>query len=511
MIFIGTYERKLVKQKSLSFRMNSVSISNVLGEASFGVSGEGNSLELKFKKGKIYDFENNYVSSYDPSSIFEISGDISETLYNYSIDGRSIARGRPKNKFSIEKFYINTHLCELRTNLYIYGEEINYDFTFPSTSQSGEVFNVALNNIAPASEPEEAKADESNRMSISSEIHVFSAKLKGSSATNFTLNSYPTTGIASGTSGNFSLTYVGSASAGVYGIELEIDTNIGTISTISPIQITIPEIIITLNTFEEFDENAASNFLSEGLKKTNTGTFVYNSYVQGNHAQAVKPSLEYIEGNVGTFYRVTGVELINAGAGYDQNGATLTFSEGITGDVRAEGEVVMNADGTVSDVTITNPGAYFESLPTLTFTGDFSDPVDPDNKHAEGNSWAETYTKTFFDSWDIAVGTSPDALISYNTGGVLYWNYRGEAPYDYQSFGPGIYEHANSTSISSSQNLYIKVISYTFYDLHPMKVKLKVTAAVPDSSSGKNSEEFILTCGNMPITTTASIAMGEKD
>jgi hypothetical protein len=67
MTFEGSNVRKLTGQKSLSFLLNKLNISNLTGDAYFGFSGEGQTFQFKFEKGKIYDPDNNYVYSYYPS------------------------------------------------------------------------------------------------------------------------------------------------------------------------------------------------------------------------------------------------------------------------------------------------------------------------------------------------------------------------------------------------------------------------------------------------------------
>ena len=120
MNFNGAYSREFTHRKSLSFLMKGFSIDNVTGEASFGITGENQTLEFKFEQGKIKDFNNVYVGSYQPFSNIEISGDVSEDRYNFTIDKQNIARGVSKDDFEIEKFFINTTDCTVSTNLYIY-------------------------------------------------------------------------------------------------------------------------------------------------------------------------------------------------------------------------------------------------------------------------------------------------------------------------------------------------------------------------------------------------------
>ena len=146
MQFEGNNIRRLTGQKSMSFLLNNANISNLTGEVSFGFSGENKSIEFKFSKGKIYDANGYYVHSYDDSSRFSISGDISENYYDYLVNAVSIARGAAKEDFKIENFFINTVDCNLDCELFIYSDGVAYTFTIPSSINLGESFTGQITN-----------------------------------------------------------------------------------------------------------------------------------------------------------------------------------------------------------------------------------------------------------------------------------------------------------------------------------------------------------------------------
>ena len=95
MIFDGTYEREYTERSKLSWKVRDFKIDNPDGECSFKFLGkdsneENQTLEFNFKQGKVYDFDGVFVNSYTPSDVFEISIDLDENYYNYSINGESI-------------------------------------------------------------------------------------------------------------------------------------------------------------------------------------------------------------------------------------------------------------------------------------------------------------------------------------------------------------------------------------------------------------------------------------
>ena len=88
MTFEGNNIRKFTEQKSASFLLSDSIVNNVTGEAYFGFSGESKSIQWKFKEGKIYDPDDNYIFSYSPSEGFTLSGDISKDYYTHKVPRR---------------------------------------------------------------------------------------------------------------------------------------------------------------------------------------------------------------------------------------------------------------------------------------------------------------------------------------------------------------------------------------------------------------------------------------
>lgn len=67
---------------------------------------------------------------------------------------------------------------------------------------------------------------------------------------------------------------------------------------------------------------------------------------------------------------VSSVTILSGGDGYFEANAAVTFSApDITGGILATGTPILDGNGTVTGVTITDPGAGYTSAPTATFTG----------------------------------------------------------------------------------------------------------------------------------------------
>tara|TARA_R100000808_G_C2153489_1_gene163726 strand:- start:1917 stop:3365 length:1449 start_codon:yes stop_codon:yes gene_type:complete len=479
MKFEGNNIRKLTGQKNISFLLNNASISNLTGEVSFGFSGESKSIEFKFSKGKIYDANGYYVHSYDDSSRFSISGDISESYYDYTVDSVSIARGAAKENFKIENFFVNANNCNLDCELFIYSDGIPYAFTLPSSVDLGESFTAQITNN-----------------STDGTLEIFSALLQGTTKDKYSVSSFPTTILPQETKD-----FTFKNEAGIQGnheFNLDLKTNIGTLSIEKQIQAKKADVITVLNSLSLLGAGSLDDYDFSSTNSENSTIFIYNSSIIGsNLLQEVSPTLEYVEGNIGKYYKVKEVIVYNSGQGYI-GAPTVTFSDGQGNDIQAQGNAVMGGEiGEslhVESVNIVNSGVYFNQPPVVTFGG-FLDPNDTGAYHASAQVITEEYEKTFSNSWDIYVGYSlSGSVISYNDSN--YTGNQGENTYPYGVYGPGIYEDTTKYSISNSQGLYLTIKGKSFDDYDQMKVKLKMTATMADSTTNSLTEEIEILGGN---------------
>ena len=474
MKFEGNNTRKLTGQKQISFLLNNAGGSNLTGDVSVGFSGEGKSMQFTFNKGRIYDTNGYYVHSYDPSSKFSISGDISENYYDYYIDNIIIGRGKTKEDFKIEDFFINTNNCYLDANLKIFSDGVPYTFTTPSSVTLGTTVTAQMENL-----------------STDGTIHIFNVTLKGKTNINYTLQSYPSV-IAPQETKDFVFNNV----AGIQGnhsFNLDLDTNIGKISIEDRTNAREADVITVWNELREFEEGTSQVFDFSIINSEAVGTFVYETIiVGGTDYQKALPTLEYVEGNIGKYYRVTEVQITDAGEGYT-GVASVSFGDGQGNDVKAEGSVEMSND-TVSAVSVTNSGIYFNAPPTLTFGGDL-DSNNSSAHQAQGTMTIEEYDKTFTEAWDMYVGIGiSGSVTSYKDNN--YTGDQGENAYPYNTYGPGIYEDATKYTLLDNQPLYIKIRGKSFYDYDQMKVKLKVAGDMADTRTDKFIEEIEITGGN---------------
>jgi hypothetical protein len=124
MILSGLKSRSIAENSNLSFDLN-ISLDKINGSGEFGFSGENKTLNFKFISGRIKDFNNNYVYSYNRNENINISGDIETGCYIYYINGEPVGISN-KTNFKINKFYTNSKDCNLDIGLNI--KSFNQDY-----------------------------------------------------------------------------------------------------------------------------------------------------------------------------------------------------------------------------------------------------------------------------------------------------------------------------------------------------------------------------------------------
>ena len=470
MRFEGNNTRKLTEQKSVSFVLNKSSINNLTGDVYFGFSGEGQTLQFKFDKGKIYDPENNYVYSYYPSKNFILSGEISETHYNYSINGVNIIRGKSKGSFKIENWFINATDCSLEATLSILSDGISHTFDLQDSVIIGDSVSAQITNN-----------------SSDGKLHIFDATLRDTTSKNYRIISFPSE-IDHGATESFVFDSIAS-SDGYHPFEMDLDTNVGKISIKDSILSAFPERIEATNQLKLFASGTLDNLIFDDVNGEEFIMFLYSSTIYGasDRVQEVIPSLEYSEGNVGDYHRVTGVNIIDNGEGYSST-PTVRFFAGQGNDVQAGGTAIMSGDKVVG-VDVTNSGIYSGNIPEfLWFDGSSTTPAD-------GQVLVETYQKTFSECWDIYTGSSLGELTSFGEAGLT--GNQGDSPYDHVAYGPGIYQNPNKVNLSSGENLYIKIKGKSLYDFDIIKAKLKITGTLKDTNTNRLSEEITISSQNI--------------
>jgi hypothetical protein len=460
---------KLTEQKAVTFVLGNCNVDNVAGDACIGFSGSyydptyqtnvPSAVSFKFKKGKLYDFEDRYVYSYVPGQNLEISGTLSGTQYNYYINGEKICNVGSKTDFAISHLYADASNCNLNASPTIYSEGYGVSVDFPLTTVRESLLTGVVSNT-----------------STESKLIISDVEMKGSTSRYYSMESFPDT-ISAGSTGNIVLKSLPGGEKNLP-LALGIKSNVGDIYHIGTVKASEKPLI---NVSSYLFTASANPFDLRSSSDDNTaGEFYYTSSILSGAqylSSNVNISLEYEGGSAGDYYNVTGVNVTNQGNGYDGD-ATVVFSNG---EVTASGDAVMQ-DGKVVDVNITNSGIYFVSIPEVTFTGN----VTGSNPYqATGTCSVYNWKKTFAGTWGLETGKA-DGMYKDYLSNQLTGSY-GDAFYP-PDLGLGIYEDSNAATIYNNESIFIRVTNKKTRNTINDQAKLKIT-------NGHDTQTAIITGG----------------
>lgn len=143
--------RSIAGQKEFSFVLEVIN-SNTSGSFNFGFSGVSGEFDLfKFNSGKIYDFNNRYVWSYNPQEQVNFSGNIGENFVNYFINDIPVCLFSPYQSTYYNHFYAKSINVNTELEFYLNGNTPVYELIFPETVMNGTNFTgIILNkNLEP--------------------------------------------------------------------------------------------------------------------------------------------------------------------------------------------------------------------------------------------------------------------------------------------------------------------------------------------------------------------------
>lgn len=138
MILSGFTTRYLSNENELAFEF-SATLSNVTGRCEIGFTGlSGLNSHFTFESGRVYDFDNRYVWSYQQFNSLDISGNIVNNLYNYFIDGNPVCFLGNRASGYYSGFYINPINVTVDFNLNVVADAPNYSINSPISVLTGQ-------------------------------------------------------------------------------------------------------------------------------------------------------------------------------------------------------------------------------------------------------------------------------------------------------------------------------------------------------------------------------------
>jgi hypothetical protein len=144
----GIKYRSIPSNKEFSFS-SIINLNNTSGISNFGFSGESEILNFfSFKSGKILDFNNRHVFSYNPNEDISISGNMGYNFINYFINNLPICLYCPRQTGYFNNFYINTANSTINFNLVLQSESPSFNFNFPQNVNFGQDITGSIVNLA---------------------------------------------------------------------------------------------------------------------------------------------------------------------------------------------------------------------------------------------------------------------------------------------------------------------------------------------------------------------------
>ena len=397
--FSGSDYRNLKNEKGFTFSMENTSFSNITGSGCFGFSGALNkSFNFKFIKGCLVDAENNLFYNYDTDKSFTLSGIVDEARYGYYVDGSLYKKAGTRSNYKIQNFFVETTGVTLTTDLNVYSKEPRkVTVTLPEIFDvSGSITGTIAN--ASSSYPLDVftgYVDNSNEISLTSIAKT--GHLTVSNSINFILNS------TSGNVGEF------------YDLDLIFNTSAGDITAVKRTEASalkgIESSVLDTNlSVTKSGEGAALSFDTGFFSFNNVKTNITGKDLTGDDYRVF---LKYNNGYTGTTSGWAGEFALSAGgSGFYANNFTVTGDLGSGGEGR-----LRTSDGAVTGLSTKNLGKNYSGstigLSIVAPSGTITRPV------GSGLSLAlsrDTYTKKFWDTWQLATGSSLTGAFTNITG-----------------------------------------------------------------------------------------------
>lgn len=325
------------------------------GVAAIKFSGDSGISTFKFNKGKIYDPENRYVSSYRNKESFSISGNMSGEHYDYYINNTPVCFSGVKNDYKLQRFIIGAtggSLVTERIAFYSkpFGHKLSLDNRF---TVSGKLTGLL----------------ESTGEYSSSKFEIFSGIVPNNDLINVSgfqqgprtssLITFSTTGttqqhLDSGFANYENVNFV-----------LKLYTNFGQINKEFSVQARPEEETIFSSGV------SASRFLISGTgEQKQSGIYslryeVFENFRYPLTSKPLKISLDYASGDTGNYYSFSGIDLTYSGSGYSGVPDVIFTGDGLKMSPVVTPLMSMKLTG----INVTYSGSGYSGSPTISISG----------------------------------------------------------------------------------------------------------------------------------------------
>lgn len=359
--YSGINTRSVAETDKVTFRFDFTCDSNS-GIAALGFSGENKNTAFSLVSGRLYDPEGRYVFSYNSNQTQQLSGQISGANYDYYLNREPVCFIGKKEDYKIQKFFINTTGCNVVSDVEIFAPEYNYK----SNYQTGIYLEEPITGKIEAVDP-------------SRKFQIFSGKVV--TPTGITFSGFEG-GLVSDSILTFNVTS-GAREYETYFVTADIYTNFGVLREKFSTKI-VPKYSHS-SYFSITDASSTRGMLSgkssifskdvSGIGITQTGDWhvLYDTYanqeiLKYKDPKEIKISFDYVTGNTGSYYVVTGFDVVSGGSNYSYP-ASLTLTQNESGHTSVTGRGVARLAYSVTGLNLNYAGTGYTGVPEITFSG----------------------------------------------------------------------------------------------------------------------------------------------
>jgi hypothetical protein len=379
--YSGINTRSVAETEKLTFNFN-MFCDSTSGVAAVGFSGEDKSAAFNLTSGKIFDPNGNYSFSYSDDFNFQLSGQISGEKYDYYINGEPVSFVGTKDDFKIQKFFVNTTGCSITADLNLYAPYYEHKFTFPTKINLGNSVTGKLEGL-----------------DLDRKFQLYSGQVV--TPTGITLSGF-TEGMVNSSDITFNVTQ-GALQFQNYDVTCDFYTNFGDLKHKFEVKI-VPEYevgstisVANIYRSDNLLSGGVSPFSSElesyvywgtgsltgqktatqGKSSTETGVWnvLYDTFNAENLTLVQRPreidiKLNYVTGNTGTYYVITGFDVVSGGTGYI-NPVTVTIDQASGAHTSITGKAFADVRYQITGIDLITGGSGYTGVPEITFSGNY--------------------------------------------------------------------------------------------------------------------------------------------
>ena len=359
--FSGINTRSIAETEKLSFSFNFYCDSNS-GIAALGFSGEDKSSAFRLESGRLLDPEDRYVYSFAEKSTHVLSGQFSGSNYDYYIDQEPVCFVGKKESYKTQKFFVNTTGCNIVGEVSLCAPSFEYEFDVPEKIFLGDPITGKLTSS-----------------DLDRKFRIFSGQVI--SPTGVRLSGFDSGDL---TSSDFTLSVTDEAAQfQKYNIVCDFNTSFGDVkrefgvliipeydygSVLSLTNVTTANNILSGGASPFSAEISGSGYVQTGDWFLNYATYATKDLSEYQTYRDLDIRFDYLTGNTGEYYIVTGYNVVSGGSGYNYP-LNLSLSQDSGGYASVTGKGFPRLAFAVTGLNLAISGSGYTGIPDITISG----------------------------------------------------------------------------------------------------------------------------------------------